>query len=109
MSDEAFDLLRTKEQLGYIVFTGVKKIAQNIEGIQIIVQSHHKDALYLNGRIENFLQYYYENFLLPLTAEKFQDYIHAVKEKLLEKPKNMDEVRISFVLFLLFSSFFFSL
>lgn len=26
MDDQAFDQLRTKEQLGYIVFTGIKKV-----------------------------------------------------------------------------------
>lgn len=99
MSDEAFDLLRTKEQLGYIVFTGMKRIAQNTVGIQIIVQSHHKDAIYLDERIENFLKHYYEQFLTPLTAEKLVDYVTAVKEKLLEKPKNLDEVKQLFSLF----------
>lgn len=91
MSEEAFDQLRTKEQLGYIVFTGMKRLAQNVAALHIIVQSHHKDPLYLNDRIEHFLLRYYEEVLKPMTEEKLQHFIHAVKEKLIEKPKNLDE------------------
>ena len=91
MSEEAFDQLRTKEQLGYIVFTGMKRIAQNYGSLHMIVQSHHKDPIYLDHRIETFLQYYYDQVLVPMTSEKFQSFVTAVKEKLLEKPKNLDE------------------
>jgi insulysin len=106
LTEEAFDQLRTKEQLGYIVFTGMKKIAQNMAAIHFIVQSNHKDALYLDERIETFLKTYYENTLLTMEQEKLTNFINAVKEKLLEKPKNLDEVRISLCFFLFLLTFF---
>lgn len=95
MSEPAFDQLRTKEQLGYMVFSGVRRIAQNILAIYMIIQSNHKDAHYLNHRTEAFLHYYFRPLLLSLTTNQLQDYIVAVKEKLLEKPKNLDQVSSS--------------
>lgn len=55
MSEPAFDQLRTKEQLGYIVFTGLKRLNQQYLALHMIVQSSHKDADYLDGRVESFL------------------------------------------------------
>jgi insulysin len=92
MSEATFDQLRTKEQLGYIVFTSLKKIAHNVLSLRIIVQSSHKDPVYLDGRIESFLSQYYETDLLPMTEEKLTHFIDSFKEKMLEKPKNLDEV-----------------
>ena len=51
--EPCFNVLRTKEQLGYIVFSGVRKTA-GIYGLTILVQSNRKPA-YLDSRIENFL------------------------------------------------------
>jgi insulysin len=92
MSEPAFDQLRTKEQLGYIVFTGLKRLNQQYLSLHIIVQSSHKDAAYLDERVESFLAQYRE-LLRALTEEAFAEYVTAVIEKLVEKPKNIDEVR----------------
>mmetsp|Transcript_17982 Transcript_17982/g.16271 ORF Transcript_17982/g.16271 Transcript_17982/m.16271 type:complete len:211 (+) Transcript_17982:721-1353(+) len=95
ISDKAFDQLRTKEQLGYVVFTGVKKLVHE-SGLHIIVQSNHKDPEYLDSRIESFLSNYY----IDLTNDQIESYIkdeelvsykQAIIEKLLEKPKNLSE------------------
>jgi len=51
ISEPAFDQLRTKEQLGYIVFTTVMK-SGHFMGLRMIVQSSHKDPVYLNQRVE---------------------------------------------------------
>lgn len=92
MSEPAFDQLRTKEQLGYIVFTGIKRLNQQVLALHIIVQSSHKDPQYLDERIESFLELYRKHLLEECTAEQLQTHIHAVIEKLLEKPKNIDQV-----------------
>jgi insulysin len=91
MSEPAFDQLRTKEQLGYIVFTGLKRLNQQYLSLHIIVQSSHKDTAYLDERVESFLALYRE-LLSALTEEAFGEYVTAVIEKLVEKPKNIDEV-----------------
>lgn len=89
ITEKAFDQLRTNEQLGYIVFTGIKKISQVI-GLQIIVQSNHKAPDFLDTRIEAFL----ESFLVSLQSmleEDMQPFKQATIAKLLEKPKNLGE------------------
>lgn len=56
LSEPCYDCLRTKEQLGYIVFSGVRKV-NGANGIRIIVQSA-KHPSFVEDRIENFLQTY---------------------------------------------------
>lgn len=88
MSEPAFDVLRTKEQLGYIVYASKKRFAMNHLAISIVVQSSHKDAVYLDQRIEAFLESYREE-LASMPAETLAAFIQSVIEKLLEKPKNL--------------------
>ena len=92
MSEPAFDQLRTKEQLGYIVFTGIKRLNQQFLALHLIVQSSHRDADYLDGRVESFIAQY-RDLLKDISAADFAANIAAVIEKLLEKPKNIDQVR----------------
>ena len=93
MSEPAFDQLRTKEQLGYIVFTGIKRLNQQVLALHLIVQSSHKDADFLDGRVEDFLLQYRAQ-LAAISAEDLGANVNAVIEKLLEKPKNIDQVRL---------------
>lgn len=67
LSEPCYDCLRTKEQLGYIVFSGVRKV-NGANGIRIIVQSA-KHPSYVEDRIENFLQTYLVSCLnwIPFT------------------------------------------
>jgi hypothetical protein len=97
MSEPAFDQLRTKEQLGYIVFTGIKRLNQQYLALHLIVQSSHKDADFLDGRVEDFLGNYREQ-LLALTEDAFAANVAAVIEKLVEKPKNIDQVCVCLVI-----------
>ena len=104
MSEPAFDQLRTKEQLGYIVFTGLKRLNQQYLSLHIIVQSSHKDADYLDNRIEAFLQVYRDQ-LIALSEETFKENVNAVIEKLVEKPKNIEEVIFYVAMRCILSSF----
>jgi insulysin len=90
LSEQAFDQLRTKEQLGYIVHTAVKKIS-NIVALHMIVQSSHKDPEYLDRRIEGFLKQFYDTNLPAFTQEVLETNINAVVDLLTEKPKNLNE------------------
>ena len=54
LKEPAFNVLRTQEQLGYIVFSGVRNVG-GITGFQVLVQSTKKPR-YLNHRIEEFLK-----------------------------------------------------
>ena len=53
LSEPCYNQLRTKEQLGYIVFCGTRK-ANGVQGIRVIVQSA-RHPQYVEERIENFL------------------------------------------------------
>lgn len=53
IGEASFNVLRTQEQLGYIVASGVRSFG-GVQGIRIIVQSD-KSPAYLNERIENFI------------------------------------------------------
>lgn len=52
-SECCFDTLRTKEQLGYMVHSGIRK-EKGVYGYRIIVQSE-RDPKYLESRVESFL------------------------------------------------------
>lgn len=54
--EPAFDQLRTKEQLGYVVFSGARTTSTTI-GYRFIVQSERNPA-YLESRIDSFLANY---------------------------------------------------
>lgn len=54
VATDAFDALRTKEQLGYIVFTA-PGATRNTMAWQILVQSAKQDPVYLDARIEAWL------------------------------------------------------
>lgn len=53
MSEPAYDILRTQEQLGYVVLTHARKSKGTLSLI-VLVQGE-KHPAYLDDRIENFL------------------------------------------------------
>lgn len=53
LSEPCYNVLRTQEQLGYIVFSGVRK-ANGAKGLRILVQST-KHPEYVEARIDKFL------------------------------------------------------
>eukprot|EP00981_Chlorochromonas_danica_P009292 scaffold2602_cov177-Ochromonas_danica.AAC.13 len=89
ISEPAFDVLRTKEQLGYMVWATIKRLALNMLGLAFVVQSSHKDPIYLDGRIEAFLESYRAE-LASMSPETVQTFIQSAIDKLLEKPKNLN-------------------
>ena len=94
LSEPCFDQLRTKEQLGYIVSVSHTKISQLL-ALRVIVQSNHKDPEHLDDRIERFLVQYRET-IVSMVSTEFQANVDAVREHLLEKPKNLNQVMLSY-------------
>ena len=94
LREPCFDQLRTKEQLGYLVWSGTHTLC-NVEGLRFIVQSDKHDAAYLDGRIEAMLgapqegaeQTYFRTLLTEMSAEQFADNVAAVIAAKLEKDK----------------------
>ncbi|KAH8419636.1 hypothetical protein KR222_011395, partial [Zaprionus bogoriensis] len=86
LSEPCYDCLRTKEQLGYIVFSGVRKV-NGANGIRIIVQST-KHPSFVEDRIENFLQTYLQ-VIEDMPQDEFERHKEALIVKKLEKPKTI--------------------
>jgi insulysin len=87
MTDEpAFDQLRSKEQLGYVVWSGARYSATTI-GYRVIIQSE-RTAEYLESRIDNFLIQTGET-LENMSEKDFEGHKRSVINKRLEKLKNL--------------------
>ncbi|KAK2166408.1 hypothetical protein LSH36_39g02052 [Paralvinella palmiformis] len=86
IGEPCFDILRTQEQLGYIVFSGVRR-SNNIQGLRVIVQSDRSPE-YVEQRIEAFL-HKMESYIQDLSEEQFQKHVEALADRRLEKPKKM--------------------
>ncbi|KAG8745619.1 Insulinase (Peptidase M16) [Ceratobasidium sp. 414] len=88
VSEPAFNQLRTKEQLGYVVSSGVW-LSIGSSGWRVVAQSEHKPR-YLEARIDNFLDLFRETLAtMPDTEFERQRDSYALKR--LEKLKNLGE------------------
>ena len=89
MTEElGFDQLRTKEQLGYIVFTGTKMAATTM-GYRVIIQSERPTS-YLEERINAFLAMFGPT-LDAMSPDEFESHKSSLITKRLEKLKNLDQ------------------
>lgn len=85
-SEPCFNQLRTKEQLGYVVFSGAMYLG-NTAAYRVLIQSE-KDCGYLEKRIDTFLTGY-ESALRDMPAEEFEAHKIGLINKRLEKLKNL--------------------
>ena len=89
MTDEpGFDQLRTKEQLGYIVFTGARMAATTM-GYRVIIQSERSPE-YLEKRINAFVAKF-EASLKDMSVDDFESHKKSLINKRLEKIKNLGQ------------------
>lgn len=86
LSEPCYNQLRTKEQLGYIVFCGSRK-SNGVQGIRVIVQSANHPA-FVEERIEHFLNGMVD-YLENMTEEEFKRHKEALAAMKLEKPKRL--------------------
>ena len=86
LKEPAFNVLRTQEQLGYIVFSGVRNVG-GITGFQVLVQSTKKPR-FLNHRIEEFLKSA-RTLIAEMPEEELERHKEALAQKKLEKPKKL--------------------
>lgn len=89
MTDEpAFDQLRTKEQLGYVVFSGaVSHITTSV--YHVLIQSE-KSPDYLEKRIDSFLHGFRQT-LTEMSDEQFESHKRSIINKRREKVKNLNQ------------------
>ncbi|GAA5888439.1 hypothetical protein JCM16303_005741, partial [Sporobolomyces ruberrimus] len=86
VSEPLFDVLRAKEQLGYIVSSGPRK-SIGFMGLRVIVQSE-KDAAFVESRIDAFWNEF-KSTLDNMSEEEFDKYKEAVRAKKVEDHKNL--------------------
>ncbi|KAH7923541.1 hypothetical protein BV22DRAFT_1015236 [Leucogyrophana mollusca] len=90
MSEPAFNVLRTKEQLGYIVFCSSWHLAGSGHfGVRIVVQSE-RTAAYLEHRVEAFLEGM-KATLEDMEPEVFDEHKTGLESKWKEALKNLSE------------------
>ncbi|CAO1621115.1 unnamed protein product [Jaminaea pallidilutea] len=87
-SEPAFDQLRTKEQLGYIVFSSARKSIGSM-GFRVLIQSE-RDATYLDSRIEAFFVHF-RSILENMSPEEFERQKLSLINKKREVVKNLVE------------------
>mmetsp|Transcript_28912 Transcript_28912/g.46802 ORF Transcript_28912/g.46802 Transcript_28912/m.46802 type:complete len:1017 (-) Transcript_28912:212-3262(-) len=87
LSKPAFHQLRTVEQLGYTVFSGVRRDL-GIQGLRVIIQSSEKGPSYLNERILLFLNDFMKT-LEEMSSEEFGKYVSSLIANKQEKDKTL--------------------
>ena len=88
INESAFNVLRTQEQLGYIVSSGVRSFG-GAQGCKIIIQSD-RTPVYLDERIEKFIGQT-KQVIGDMTDEEFQKHVDALALNKLEEPKKMSK------------------
>ncbi|ORX55207.1 hypothetical protein DM01DRAFT_1335502 [Hesseltinella vesiculosa] len=86
--EPCFDQLRTKEQLGYLVFSGVRKQTGSM-GMRFILQSE-RDTVYLENRIEDFLDKLHA-LVVNMSDTEYKAQVQSLISKKLEKDKNLGQ------------------
>lgn len=90
LTEPAFNILRTREQLGYIVHCTLWLLPGDSErGLRIVVQSEKKPG-YLEERVEAFLREM-KTTLEEMTDEEFESHKIGLEKKWLEADKNLIE------------------
>lgn len=90
LSEPAFNVLRTKEQLGYIVHCSPWVLSgSGSSGIRIVVQSERGPA-YLESRVEAFLESM-KTFIEEMGNAEFEEQKNGLEKKLTEKVKTVGE------------------
>ncbi|KAL7686292.1 putative metalloenzyme, LuxS/M16 peptidase, peptidase M16, middle/third domain-containing protein [Plasmopara halstedii] len=86
LKEPCFNQLRTKEQLGYLVFSGILR-TEGVEYLRILIQSDVASPQVLDQRIESFLAQF-RSILVKMSSFTWQKQVNAVVKALTEKPKH---------------------
>ncbi|KAI0062244.1 hypothetical protein BV25DRAFT_1804109 [Artomyces pyxidatus] len=90
LKEPAFDTLRTKEQLGYIVSASAWPSAgDSVTGLHIVVQSE-RGPVYLEERVEAFLEKM-KGVIIEMSEDEFLEQKNGLEQKWREAPKNLAE------------------
>ncbi|KAF8892443.1 Metalloenzyme, LuxS/M16 peptidase-like protein [Infundibulicybe gibba] len=96
LTEPAFNILRTKEQLGYIVSCSTWTLPGSSEkGMRIVVQSE-KTPGYLEERVESFLRGM-EDTISGMSEDEFREQKSGLEKRWLEADKNLADEAGRFV------------
>ncbi|KAJ1422925.1 Peptidase M16, C-terminal [Sesbania bispinosa] len=87
VEEPLFNQLRTKEQLGYVVECS-PRVTYRVFGFCFCIQSSEYNPVYLQGRIDNFINGL-EELLDGLDDDSFENYKSGLMAKLLEKDPSL--------------------
>eukprot|EP00752_Nemacystus_decipiens_P006180 g5577.t1 len=87
MEDPYYDSLRTKQQLGYLVFSGVK-VVEGVSLVYLLVQSAERDPAYITDRSLEFLEGFRQE-LVDLPTSKLRDYAGGLVDRKLEPDRRL--------------------
>lgn len=87
--EPCFNQLRTREQLGYIVISGIRRHI-GVMGLRFIIQSE-RDTVYLENRVMEFLEITLKNVLLEMKENEFQSQVQSLIADKKEKANNMGQ------------------
>jgi len=87
MDKDMYSVLRTQEQLGYVV-AGVASNKWQVGGVRFLIQGV-MDPEYLEGRLENFL-HLFQDKLATMAPEDFSEHVQSLITKKSEKDRNCD-------------------
>ncbi|KAI9118671.1 hypothetical protein K1719_011003 [Acacia pycnantha] len=87
VEEPLFNQLRTKEQLGYVVECS-PRLTNRVFGFCFCVQSSEYNPIYLQGRIDNFIDGL-EQLLASLDGDSFEHYRSGLMAKLLDKDPSL--------------------
>ena len=95
LSEPAFNILRTQEQLGYIVHCSAWNLHDSGHaGIRIVIQSE-RGPTYLESRVEAFLETM-KIHIEEMDAGTFEEQKNGLERKLTEKVKTIGEETAQF-------------
>jgi insulysin len=87
--EPCFNTLRTQEQLGYLVFSGIMR-TEGVEYFRVLIQSKVASPALVDQRVELFLVGF-RQLLAQMTAREWAQHVNAVVKALREKPKRESE------------------
>ncbi|KAI9475636.1 MAG: Metalloenzyme, LuxS/M16 peptidase-like protein [Benjaminiella poitrasii] len=92
--EPCFNQLRTQEQLGYLVFSGVRRQLSQL-AFRLIIQSE-RDPIYLENRALEFLENTLREIIVEMSASDYQSQVDSLIAERLEKYKNLSEEAIKY-------------
>jgi len=88
LNKPVYHVLRTEQQLGYLVFSGMQR-AEGVQALRIIVQSKSTGPVEVVRRIDAFLDKFGRETLPEMGAPQFREYVAAIAARLQETDKRL--------------------